>query len=358
MRPTPTVASEDTLQRAIALMTESGVGTIPVTTDGRLVGIINEQSLVGVIGQDLDLQESCTAAMSVPETIHAYDSGSEALRRFEGIHGQTLVVIDDQLHVRGVLAPYDLFPRRRTLQRPAMVGGMATPFGVYLTSGNIRGGVSHLAVMATGVLMFSSLVLCVVVTSPLLAVVDKTRLPQIVKDFIDSAIPMVAFLGVIRFIPLSGTHGAEHMVVHAIERGEDLTPEVVKRMPRVHPRCGTNLAVAMSLFFSIEQFPWIKYEDVRFLAAAILTMFLYGPLGSFVQQFVTTKKPNAKQLRSGIKAGNEVIQRYATAKSSEASVLMRIWNSGMIQVISGSVLTYLVIQGLELLFHFSIPGLT
>ncbi len=31
------------------------------------------------------------------------------------------------------------------------------------------------------------------------------------------------------------------MVVHAIEEGEDLTLEKVRPMPRVHPRCGTNL---------------------------------------------------------------------------------------------------------------------
>jgi uncharacterized protein YqhQ len=36
-------------------------------------------------------------------------------------------------------------------------------------------------------------------------------------------------------------------VVHAIERGEPLLAESVRAMPRVHPRCGTNIVAAAFL---------------------------------------------------------------------------------------------------------------
>ena len=48
----------------------------------------------------------------------------------------------------------------------------------------------------------------------------------------------------LRFSPISGTHGAEHMVVHAMEEGEDLTMEKVRPMPRVHPRLRNELGGA------------------------------------------------------------------------------------------------------------------
>jgi uncharacterized protein YqhQ len=44
------------------------------------------------------------------------------------------------------------------------------------------------------------------------------------------------------------------MVVHAIERGEPLVLEVVRRMPRVHPRCGTNLVAGIALFLGLANF--------------------------------------------------------------------------------------------------------
>ena len=128
-------------------------------------------------------------------------------------------------------------------------------------------------------------------------------------------------------------------------------------LPRVHPRCGTNLAVGIALFYSISQGHWYADDHTRLLVAAIATLYLWRPLGSFVQQYITTKKPNEKQIRSGIKAGNELIERYSTARMSTASIPKRLWNSGLSQVIFGSGLAYGVLQGAMLLFHFKLPGL-
>ena len=356
MRPTLSVAAEDSLERAVAELRRNG-GVIPIVESGVLLGQLTEEMLVQPTIMSSDLTVSAGSIALPAQCISPYASGSEALRKFSDDACDRLIVVDDQGRVMGQLSPSDLFPRKRMIPRPPLVGGMATPFGVYLTTGSIRGGVSLLAVVSTGCLMFTMLavsnVLGTLATQPL----NHAHIPNFLKDAIPAMLVLGLFALIMRLIPLSGTHAAEHMVVHAMERGEDLVPEVVARMPRVHPRCGTNLAVGMTLFLSIYGIEWIKYVDIRFLTAAVVTMFTWRPLGSFVQYHITTKKPSDAQIRSGIKAGNELISRFATAKSSQVSIPARIWNSGLIQVVIGSSTMLLLIKGLMLLFHFSIPGL-
>jgi len=356
MRPTLTCAPEDSIERAVDELRRNG-GFLPIVSDGVLQGVLTEASLARALGEDLSLFDPCAVAMREGLTIPPYASGAEALRLLSETDDPTLVVVDDLGRVAGLLSPSDLYPRKRVLPGPASVGGMATPFGVYLTSGALRGGVSLYAVMATGAAMSSMFIAGVVLASLALTPLDRTGLSDAVKTSIESVVSIGFFLLLMRLVPLSGTHGAEHMVVHAMERGEELTPEIVARMPRVHPRCGTNLAVALSLFAGISYSPWIDDQGTRTLVAAIVTLFFWRPLGSFAQQYITTRKPNARQLRSGIKAGTELIERYSVARFSQASIPVRIWNSGLLHVIAGSALLFFVLNGVMTLFHFDLPGI-
>lgn len=45
-------------------------------------------------------------------------------------------------------------------------------------------------------------------------------------------------------------HGAEHKTIFAVEYGQELTVENIRRMPRLHPRCGTSF-IFLVLLFSI-----------------------------------------------------------------------------------------------------------
>ncbi len=357
MRPTLTCAAEDSLQRAVVELRRNGGGLLPIVQDGVLAGAITEFSISRALANGVEMETACLEAADQATTVAPYSSGAEALRLLEDDRVQTLIVVDDLGKVTGILSPSDLIPRRRMLPRPEPVGGMATPFGVYLTSGGLSGGVSLWAVMGTGALMFTMLAISQVIAIWMLTPLDHTTLTDSVKDAIAGGFTLFLFGLTMRLMPLSGTHGAEHMVVHAMEKGEELTPDIVARMPRVHPRCGTNLAVALTLFSVIATTEWVKSFETRLLVAALVTMFLWRPLGSMAQQFVTTKKPNAKQLRSGIKAANELIERYSTAKVSTASIPRRIWNSGLLHVISGSTLTLLATKGVLWAFHLKIPGL-
>jgi len=46
-------------------------------------------------------------------------------------------------------------------------------------------------------------------------------------------------------------HGAEHMTIHALEAGDPLVPDAIRKYPTAHPRCGTEflvVVIALSIF--------------------------------------------------------------------------------------------------------------
>lgn len=100
---------------------------------------------------------------------------------------------------------------------------------------------------------------------------------------------------------------AAHEAIERLQNGESSLA--------VHPRCGTNLAVAgllggLAALFALGRKPsWKKFPDV--ILATTLAAFVAQPLGLSVQQYVTTS-PNALGARiAGIqhsKMGNVQVQ--------------------------------------------------
>jgi hypothetical protein len=176
-----------------------------------------------------------------------------------------------------------------------------------------------------------------------------------VRAFVAEALPLLVFFGGMRLMPLAGIHAAEHKVVHAIERGEDLTPETVRRMPRIHPRCGTNIAVGATLFLGLGTTSWIASQELRLLFAAMATLMLWRPLGAVVQKYITTRPPTDRHIDMGIRSGKELLANYAKARTSVPSFGERLINSGLFHVIAGSLLAFLLLAGLNALFGLGLP---
>ena len=355
MRPTNSVAPEDSLQRVASELRRNGGDILPLTIDDILKGIVTEGSLALAFAEGHDLHAPATVAGITASTIAPYATGAEALRRLADEGLPTLVVVDDVGRVLGLVSATDLVPRRRVIPRPAMIGGMATPFGVYLTNGVVKGGAGGFALMCTGALMFAMLFGATCLVSYVMPALMSLGVPADWGDLISSALGPFLFLIAMRLVPLSGTHAAEHQVVHALERGEDLVPEVVSRMPRVHPRCGTNLAAGATIFLGVFGFEWIPYLEVRLMVAFFATMFLWRKLGSLLQEFVTTRPPNEKQLRSGIHAANQLLDHYAKSRVASPSVPQRLWNSGVLHVMAGSMLMYGLVSLLAWKLNLSVP---
>lgn len=117
-------------------------------------------------------------------------------------------------------------------------------------------------------------------------------------------------------------HGAEHKVIHALEAGDRLVPERVRRYPRLHPRCGTSfllqVVLVSALLFSLFGWPeWWQRVALRLLLLPVVAGLAYeairasargGPLGRLAAapglwlQRLTTREPDDAQLEVAIRA--------------------------------------------------------
>ena len=352
MRPTRSVAPEDSLLRAASELRLNGTGLLPLARDGVYTAVITEASLARALADSVELSEAASTVSERAVIIPPYATGAEALRKLNDPGVSTLVVVDDRGQLLGLVTASDLMPRRRVLPRPAAVGGMATPFGVYLTNGVVHGGAGHWALLSTGAVMFLILFGAQTFLEYAMPGLVSLGLPPAWGDWAQAALAPVLFLVGMRVIPLSGTHAAEHQVVHAIERGEELTPEIVRRMPRVHPRCGTNIAAAATIFLSIFMTEWVPHQEIRLLTAFFVTMLTWRKVGSLLQEFVTTRPASDRQLEGGIREGKDLLEKYAKSAVASPTIAQRLWNSGILQVIAGSTLTagviYVVCQALDI----------
>jgi CBS domain-containing protein len=334
------IESADSGNSMIAVATmlvDYGVPAIPVVQDGIYCGLVFEEDIFTALQSG---KPEFSPASEIQQSIPAISnraSKSETLRQMESHAVSTLAVTDDRGHVLGVITASRLLALNDRYARPKLVGGLATPFGVRLLGGGVIAGAGPMHILATGAMMFLTFIIGTYLSMFLaLAVPFEVQITdwfQAIQGFLS----LVFFLLLLRAQPLAGYHAAEHMVVHAIEQNEPLEPETVARMPRVHPRCGTNIAVAAGLFLGISQTPLIPWADIRMLLALLATLFLYRPLGSFVQDKFTTKPPSPKQLEAGIAAGKELLSKYQTAGNITPTIPMRIWQSGMLHAVAGSM---------------------
>jgi CBS domain-containing protein len=355
MRPIEPIPIESSLQRAAGALRSGSLGVLPIQDGTTLIGVVTERSVGQALADGCDPNDSLEIALVRENfgTIQSQSSGADALRRFAGGSDSALLVLDSSNRLLGGITASDLYPRPPSIPRPPAVGGMATPFGVYLTTGGLGAGVPRWALVSTGVLMF-----CLVAVGTLIEMFSynwaaKAGYVTHQSPAWDGITIAVLFIGM-RMLPLAGIHAAEHKVVHAIERGEPLVPEVVARMPRIHPRCGTNLWAGSAIFTIVFNLPFGDMT-LKLVAAAISTLIFWRPFGSFMQWILTTKPPNRKQIEMGIRSGKDLLEKYRVTRGATPSIYMRIWNSGMLQVLGGFAICQAIVSGVAYAFHLDLP---
>ncbi len=153
--------------------------------------------------------------------------------------------------------------------------------------------------------------------------------PGIVERAVEGVVQVAIFLGYLILIGRTSDvrrtfqyHGAEHMTIHALEAGDPLTVEEVRKYPTAHPRCGTEFLVVVILIsiitFSIvgrQSLPVmiisrivlipviaaVSYELLRFGARhrdSAVIRALFAP-GIWVQK-ITTKQPTDDMIEVAI----------------------------------------------------------
>ena len=151
----------------------------------------------------------------------------------------------------------------------------------------------------------------------------------VVERAVEGVIQVTIFLGYLTLIGRTSDirrtfqyHGAEHMSIHALEAGDPLTVDAVRKYPTAHPRCGTEFLVVVILVsivvFSVvgrQAIPvmvasrivlipviaGISYELLRFGARhrdSRIVRWIFQP-GIWVQK-ITTKQPTDDMLEVAI----------------------------------------------------------
>lgn len=374
IKSAPVVTPQDSIRRVTGLIQGTGGSRILVIDDGRIAGTVSERAISAYLAASDDPQSAADSKIEPiiePNSvfIDSRVSPKEAAGLFATSGEDMLPVIDNFGGYRGVIYRADLVGRMTQNLRPASVGGMATPLGVYLTTGSISGGAGSLGLFLTGVSMGAMILVASLIVMGLQTLVSKltgfpiniylnstplTIAPNLydLPFYISTALTAIIFLLLMRLSPLAGYHAGEHMTVHAIEAGEALEPEAVKRMPRVHPRCGTNLLAAAGIFVILTS----KINSQVVVLLAILVVILgWRNIGGWLQYYFTTKQPNSKQLASGIAAGKELLGKYQENPNFGLTGLQRIWKLGFPQTFLGMAAFLWVLSLISR--YIPIPGL-
>ncbi len=157
------------------------------------------------------------------------------------------------------------------------------------------------------------------------------------KNLLEGLLRLVIFVAYLLLISRSSEigrvfqyHGAEHMSIHALEHGDPLTPEKVRRYPTAHQRCGTEfllvVVIVSILVFSllagqsflvalvarlalIPVIVAVSYEVLRWGAkhrSNTLVRWIYTP-GLWLQA-ITTRQPDDSMIEVAIVSLEEALR--------------------------------------------------
>lgn len=365
----PILSPEDNIRRAVGLIRVCESSSLLVVDYGQVIGTLSEESITAFLAKSEDYK----AALSEPiwqlitpgvTLINSSASVKQAAEIFTSSGCDVLPVIDNSAAFIGVLYRRDLVGLMTRNLRPPTVAGMATPLGVYLTTGSQSGGAGSLGLFLTGAALMLMMAIASFSVDSMVNLASKlTHMPF--NHYLPSPTPTARFFiydivfyasvaltaGITLFLlhisPLAGFHAAEHMTVHAIEAGEELSSDIVRRMPRVHPRCGTNLLAAASIFLILTS----KLSGQLAVLFAMMVVFLgWRTVGGWMQYYATTKTPSEKQLANGVAAGNELLDKYMANPNQKVTGFGKVWSMGFLQTSAGMASMFGVLSLLQLIF--------
>ena len=121
----------------------------------------------------------------------------------------------------------------------------------------------------------------------------------IVQHLVEGLIRVLIFLGYLVLIGRAPDvrrvfqyHGAEHMTIHALEHGDPLTVDQVRKYPTAHQRCGTEFLVVVILL-SIIAFSLVgRQTPLVMIASRILLIPVIAAVGYEILKFGARHRSN------------------------------------------------------------------
>ena len=230
--------------------------------------------------------------------------------------------------VRGLVILYEtLVVGMRWLMRSA--GVQVEDEGVELGRGSVA-----LMLIVTAVVGIGLFLLLPLAVASLAAGSSQNSLVQQVIEGLARVALFLGYLAVLARTPDIGRvfayHGAEHMTIHALEHGDPLRPEAVRKYPTAHPRCGTEFLVVVVLL-SIIAFSLVGRQPILvMIASRILLIPVIASVGyellklgarhrsnpvvrvvmwpGILVQMITTKQPTDDMIEVAIVAVEEALR--------------------------------------------------
>lgn len=236
-------------------------------------------------------------------------------------------------------------------------GGMATPFGIRIYTTIAHAGVTDLQMFITGIIYSLAVFVCQYAVGYWQTMNEAT-----IDVTVKSVVGVALYLVFLRVTPIASIHASEHQLVHALEKGIELTPESVKAQDRVHPRCGTNL-MALFLVFGllvglIGKMPIAPWAQIGIMIPAfMLSSWGSNSIGGFLQKHFTTKTARDKDIDKAIEIGiehNTKFIKYVWVNDMPSPLkgfLLHVKNGGVAHMLVSYIAVYLLLS-----VFFPIPG--
>ncbi len=259
-----------------------------------------------------------------------------AVRRPDGSIAQTEIPLNSMLTgrlrriplVRGVLVLIEtLTLGMRALTYSANVAAEAE--GEEIGRGAMAGMLTVSLALAIGLFFLTP----IAASKPFEGLLGSDVLSNVIEGVIRLAIFLVYIAVISRMNDIRRVfmyHGAEHMTIHAQERGDPLEVAEIRKYPTAHPRCGTAfllvvmfVAIAVFAFIGRDPLWWLissrvvlvpaiasaSYEVIRFSgfhAGNPAVKLITGP--SLALQSLTTRQPDDDQIEVAISAMNSALK--------------------------------------------------
>ena len=257
-----------------------------------------------------------------------------------GFHGSRWAKLP---FLRGLVVLYEtLIVGTKWLIRSA--GIQAEEEGVELGKGSIIAMLLITLIAGVGIFFLLPLFIASVTTSN----VEN----QFVQHLVEGLVKVAIFLGYLALIGQASDirrvfqyHGAEHMTIHALEHGDPLSVDEIRKYPTAHPRCGTEflvVVIALSIIaFGLvgRQEPWLMILSrillIPVIAAVGYEILRWGarhrsnPVVKVIMwpgilvQMITTKQPTDDMIEVAIVSMEQALTADGEELPANAGTLAR-----------------------------------
>jgi uncharacterized protein YqhQ len=150
-----------------------------------------------------------------------------------------------------------------------------------------------------------------------------------VQHTIEGLVRVVIFIGYLALIArmpdirrVFEYHGAEHMTIHALEAGDPLTTEAIRKYPTAHPRCGTEFLVVV-IILSIFAFSLVGRQSIEIMVISrLLLVPIIAAVGYEILRFGAKHRDNP--IVRAIMAPGILVQMITTKQPSDDQIEVAI----------------------------------